>query len=105
MRTQWIKPIERMFACWGVPYVKTYGLSVQASNWSEVRDGKKGKISKDMAVLAKRVKSARIRKPSPYICFLFCVMANTRKKNPDYMTAESAYWRENGWLDKVRPWK
>ncbi len=100
-----MKPIKRMLTYWGVPYVKTYGVAVQASNWSEVADKKKDKISKDIASLAKKIKNARVGKPSPYIRFLFYIMATTRKKNPDYMKDESVHWRENGWLDGARPWK
>ena len=100
-----IKPIKRMLDYWGVPYVKTYGVAVQASKWLEVQDEKKNKIKKDMVALGKRVESARVGKPSLYIRFLFGVMASVRRKNPDYMVSESVHWRENGWLDGVKPWK
>lgn len=99
-----IKPIKRMLAYWGVPYVKTYGIAVQASKWSEVKDAKKDKVRKDMSALAKKIKSAKIGKPSPYIRILFSIMASTRKKNPDYMASESVHWKENGWLDGEKPW-
>ena len=100
-----IKPIKRTLRYWGVPYVKTCGLAVQASNWSEVKDRKKDKIGKEMSALAKRIKSAKLGKPSPYIRFLFSTMVSTRKKNPDYLASESVYWRKNGWLDGGKPWK
>lgn len=100
-----IKPIKRTLAYWGVPYVKTYGLAVQATKWSEVNEDTKNKIRKDMTVLAKRVKSARIGKPSLYIRLLFDMMASIRKKNPDYMASETVHWKENGLLNKEKPWK
>lgn len=100
-----IKPIKRMLSYWGVPCVKTYGLSVQASGWSDVKEAKKEKIVKDMTALAGKIRRAKPGKPSPFIRFLFCMMANIRKKDPDYMPTESVHWRENGWLDKAKPWK
>ena len=100
-----IKPIKRTLAYWGIPYVKTYGLAVQATKWSEVNEDTKNKIRKDMTVLAKRVKSARIGKPSLYIRLLFDMMASIRKKNPDYMASETVHGKENGLLNKEKPWK
>lgn len=100
-----IKPIKRTLAYWGIPYVKTYGLAVQATKWSEVNEDTKNKIRKDMTVLAKKVKSARIGKPSLYIRLLFDMMASIRKKNPDYMASETVHWKENGLLNKEKPWK
>ena len=100
-----IKPVRRMLAYWGVPYIRTYGIAVKASNWSEVKEEKRRKIEKDMAALAGKIQHASCKKPSLYIRFLFTMMANIRKKNPDYMPEETKWWRENGWLEKKRPWK
>lgn len=99
-----IKPIKRALAYWGIPYIKTYGLAVQASNWFDVSDRKKEKIEKDMQALANRIAKATIKQPSPYIKMMFNMMAENRKKEQN-KTSETCYWKENGWLDKSRPWK
>lgn len=99
-----IKPVKRTLAYWGVPYIKCYGLAVQASNWSTVSDNKKKKIEKDMTSLAGKIKNARSKKPGLYIRFMFNMMALARK-NPNDTSSETNYWKENGWLDKARPWK
>lgn len=99
-----IKPIKRTLAYWGVPYVRTYGLAVQASHWSEVSKDKLNKINKDMSSLAAKIKSARVGKPSLYIRFMFLMMAYIRKKNPDYMPSETIHWKEDGLLNKTKPW-
>lgn len=99
-----VKQVEKMLKYWGIPYIKTYAVTVQASEWSEVKTEKKNRIDKDMEKLARKIKNKGPRKPSPYIRFLFNIMADIRRKNPDYMAAESVYWRENGWLDKSKPW-
>lgn len=100
-----IKPVKRTLAYWGVPYIKTYGLAVQASNWSEVKDDTKKKIDQDMETLAKKIKTAKPGKPSLYIRFLFHMMASVRRKNPDYMPAETMHWKKEGMLGRVKPWK
>ena len=62
----------------------------------------KDKIEKDMAALADRIEKAKVGKPSPYIRFMFNMMAMA-KKNPD--DPESEHWKKQGWLDGKRPWK
>ncbi|MDY3853525.1 MAG: NAD(P)H-dependent oxidoreductase [Butyribacter sp.] len=100
-----ISPIKRTLAYWGVPYIKTYGIAVQASNWYDVADKKKAKIEHDMTALAKKVKKAKTGKPSLYIRFMFHMMATVRKKNPDYAPSETLHWKSEGLLDNAKPWK
>lgn len=102
---QAMKPLKRALAYWGIPYIKTYGLAVQASCWADVAEGKKTKAKKDMTALADKIKSRKCGKPSLYIRFMFQMMALLRKKGEDSPSAETNYWRENGWLDKTKPWK
>lgn len=73
--------LKRTLAYWGVPYIKKYSIAVQASSWNDISQKKKDKIEKDITALAKGIKRARTRKPSPYIRFMFNMMALT-KKNP-----------------------
>ncbi len=94
--------LKRTLAYWGVPYIKKYSVAVQATGWKDVSQKKKDKIEKDITKLAKRVKKARVGKPSPYIRFMFGMMALT-KKNPD--DPESKHWQSQGWLDGKRPWR
>lgn len=99
-----IKPIKRTLAYWGIPNIKSYGIAVQASNWSEVKDRKKDKIEKDINVLARKIEDAKSKNPSLYIRFMFNMIAMNRKR-PNDISPETSYWREHGWLDKTRPWK
>ena len=94
--------LKRTLAYWGVPYVKKYSLSVQASNWNDVSQKKKDKIEKDITKIANKIKKSKQKKPSLYIRFMFNMMALT-KKNPD--DPESVQWQKQGWLDGTRPWK
>ena len=102
---QAIKTVKRTLAYWGVPYIKTYGVAVQASSWAEVKADKKVKIMKDMVSLAGKIRRASCGKPSPYIRFMFLMMVLSRKNQVGDVPAETSYWKENGWLDGRIPWK
>lgn len=100
-----IKPITRTLFYWGVPYVKSYGLSVQASSWKGVKPEKKMKIEKDIKALAKKIKKVKkIRVPFKNK-FMFNMMANMQKANMGSSPVEKEYWEKLGWLGKERPWK
>jgi len=36
--------------------------------------------------------------------FVFRMMSNMQKAGWNSSPTETEYWRENGWLDKKRPW-
>lgn len=96
------KDLKRTLAYWGVPYIRSYSLAVQASGWNEVSEKRKAKITKDITALAKKVKNAKCGVPSPYIRFMFAMM-KMAKKNDTHPEAE--YWRQQGWLDNKKPWR
>lgn len=48
--------IKKALFYWGVPYIKTYGIAVQAANWEGVSEKKKTRIRRDME---------RLPRPSP----------------------------------------
>lgn len=100
-----IKPVARSLFYWGIPWIKKYGISVQAMNWESVSVKKKEKINKDMAKLAKKI--AKEKKPHVPIKtkFMFWMMGNMQKANWGSGPAEKKYWEEKGWLQKERPWK
>ena len=101
-----IQTVKRALAYWGVPYIKTYGKALQASSWQEVSQKNKDKIQKDMTKLAHKIKKDKCGKPSLYILFMFFMMARSRKQDEEMtIPSETLYWKENGWLDKQRPWK
>ena len=101
-----IQVVKRTLAYWGVPYIKTYGKALQASCWEEVSQKNKDKIEKDMKALAIKIKKDKYGKPSLYIRIMFLIMAFSRKHDhSSTLPAETIYWKDNGYLDKQRPWK
>lgn len=99
-----IKDVATALFYWGVPYIKEYGIAVQAMNWAQVTDKKKEKINADMVSLAKK-----ISKQTPHVGiktkFMFNMMRMMQIKNLGSGESEKTYWKERGWLDKERPWK
>ena len=99
-----MKDITTALFYWGVPYVKTYGISVQAACWEDVKENKKQKISSDMVKLASKVKKAK-GKVGLKTKGIFAVMRLMQVKNMGSGEADRSYWEKHGWLGKGRPWK
>lgn len=100
-----IKDITTALFYWGVPYIKSYGLALQAMNWEMVSSKKKEKIQKDTACLAKKLSNGK----KPYVGirtrFIFKMMAGMQSVGFGSSPLEKEYWKSNGWLGKKRPWK
>ncbi len=100
-----IKDITNTLLYWGVPYVLSYGISVQAMNWNAVADKKKEKIDKDTTKLADKVLEKKHVKAGIKTKALFMMMRMMQKMGWGSSDAEKEYWEQKGWLDKGRPWK
>ena len=100
-----MKDITNTLFYWGVPYVKSYGVAVQAMSWDGVNEKKKVKIEKDTAKLARKLSVGK--KPSVGIKtrFMFKVMGVMQSAGMGSSPVEKEYWEQNGWLGKKRPWK
>lgn len=100
-----MKDITNTLFYWGVPYVKSYGVAVQAMSWDGVNEKKKAKIEKDTEKLARKLSVGK--KPSVGIKtrFMFKVMGVMQSAGMGSSPVEKEYWEQNGWLGKKRPWK
>ena len=100
-----MKDITNTLFYWGVPYVKSYGVAVQAMSWDGVNEKKKVKIEKDTVKLARKLSVGK--KPSVGIKtrFMFKVMGAMQSAGMGSSPVEKEYWEQNGWLGKKRPWK
>ncbi len=88
---------------WGVGKIYKYGIAVRAMKWADVPQEKKDKIRNDMLSLAAKIKAKNGNvKPSLKTKAFFSIMSMIVKKRPQ--SADYAYWKEKGWLDKKRPW-
>ena len=100
-----VKDIANTLFYWGVPYVKSYGIAVQAMNWNGVSTKKKDKIESTTSKLARAL--SKDKKPTVGIKtrFFFKVMGMMQKAGMGASPIEKEYWEQNGWLAKERPWR
>lgn len=99
-----IKDISNTLFYWGVPYIKTYGIAVQAMNWDQVSEKKKIKIQSDIVKLSKAIESEKIH-IGINTKIMFNFMRIMQINNWGSSKVEKDYWEANGWLEKKRPWK
>ena len=100
-----IKDITDALFYWGIPYILPYGITIQAMNWNGVSDKNKEKIEKDTTKLAKKVAKKKAVKVGLKTKTIFMLMRMMQKANLGSGEADRAYWEQNGWLDKERPWR
>ena len=99
-----IKDITDALFYWGVPYVKSYGIAVQAMNWEMVSAKKKEIIKKNIARLVKLLSAKSEVRVGMKTKFMFYIMRMMQKKGLGSSPTEKEYWQRNGWLDNKRPW-
>ena len=99
-----IKDVKTMLFYWGVPYVKTYGIAVQAMNWNGVSDKKKAAIGKRVERLAGTVRRKTKVRAGLKTKLMFNVMRMMQKKDWGASPKEKEYWERQGWLGSARPW-
>lgn len=100
-----IKIVKKSLLFWGIPYIKSYGVSVQAMNWNMVKSKKKEKIEVDINKLAKKIDKVGMPKTGIKSKFIFNMMANMHGAGWDASPTEKQYWEKHGWLGKTRPWR
>lgn len=98
------KDIQNTLFYWGVPYIKEYGIAVQAMSWEQVSDKKKDKIKQDIEKLARKISKTQQPCVGFKTRFMFGIMRMMQNKGWGSSPEEKEYWEANGWLDKKRPW-
>ena len=98
------KDIQNTSFYWGVPYIKEYGIAVQAMSWEQVSDKKKARIKQDIEKLENKISNKRNVYVGFKTKFMFGIMRMMQKKGLGSSPEDKEYWKENGWLDKKRPW-
>ena len=99
-----VKDISNTLFYWGVPYIKSYGVAVQAMSWEKVSKEKKERIKKDVQKMAKNLKNKKVQ-VGLKTKFMFGIMRMMQLKDWGSSPEEKEYWKEQGWLGKQRPWK
>ena len=99
-----VKDVTDALFYWGIPYILSYGICIQAMNWDGVSEKKKDRIEKDTARIANKVLKKKKASPGIKTKLLFSLMRMMQKANFGSGEGDKTYWEKNGWLENVRPW-
>ena len=105
------KDIKDSLSWWGISYIKNSHFKLMSEiHWDKLPEKKRAAMTKGMASMARKFSAIDYSKPAhtnliTKAKFYVVRMMQTGlgKDNPEY--TDYKYWKENGWLDKVRPWK
>lgn len=98
------KSIAKQMFWMGVPKVYRFHKNVKSSTWQMVSNKIKESIDKGTTKLSRKVEAnIGIVRPGLRLRFLFTIMRSMQKSN-NWNEVDKNYWKENGWLDKKRPW-
>ena len=100
-----MQPIKDSLFYWGVTYIKTYGLPVQAMNWDMVKPERKAKIEKEIDHIASKIDCSKPPLIGFKTNFIFDKMKMTHFEGWEFSPVALDYCQERGWLGKTRPWK
>lgn len=105
------KDIKDSLSWWGISYIKKCNFKLMSEiQWDKLNEKKRLEMTKGMAKMARKFSGLDYSKKAhtdliTKAKFYMVRMLQTRlgKDNPEY--TDFKYWKANGWLDKVRPWK
>ena len=105
------KDIKDSLSWWGVSEIKTCSFKLMGDvAWDKLSEKKRKKMTATLKAAANKMKQIDYSKPARTglavkLKFLAVRMMQTNlgKTDPEYV--DYKYWKENGWIDKVRPWK
>lgn len=100
-----VKDVADALFYWGIPFIVSYGICIQAMNWNGVGDKKKLKIEKDTTKIANKVLKKRNVRVGFKTKAVFMMMRMLQKAYMASGEADREYWEKNGWLEKERPWR
>ncbi len=104
------KDIADSLSWWGVSDIRIRSFKVLSDiNWNKIPEKKRESMTSSLKKLASQMLKVNYSKAphtklSVKLKFLAVRMMQSGlgKQDPDY--TDYKYWKENGWLDQVRPW-
>ena len=105
------KDIKDSLSWWGVSYIKVYSFKLMSEiQWDKIPEKKRKQISTKLVSAADKIKRIDFSRPArtnvvTKLKFYAVRMLQTGlgKDNPEY--TDFKYWKNQGWIDKTRPWK
>ena len=105
------KDIKDSLSWWGVSSIKVISFKLMSEIlWDKLPAEKKDKMTGDLKKLASKMAFVDYSKPAHTglivkgkFMAVRMLQTNLGKTNPEY--TDFKYWKEKGWIGKVRPWK
>ncbi|MCR4671011.1 MAG: NAD(P)H-dependent oxidoreductase [Saccharofermentans sp.] len=105
------KDIKDSLSWWGVSYIKKCKFKLMSDIvWDRLAEKKKNEITKKITSTGRKFADIDYGKPAHVnlmtkakFYMVRMLQTDLGKKDPEY--TDYKYWKSNGWLDKVRPWK
>ena len=105
------KDIKDSLSWWGVSAIKVVSFKLMSEiDWNKIEDKRKNIFIKKLKGVAAKMHAIDYSRPAHTnlpvkFKFLAVRMLQTSlgKQNPEY--TDYKYWKANGWIDKVRPWR
>ena len=105
------KDIKDSLSWWGISEIKVISFKLMSEiDWNKIEDKRNNEFTNKLQSVAKKMHAVNYAKPAhtglPVKFKFFAVrmlQTSLGKQNPEY--TDYKYWKANGWIDKVRPWK
>ncbi len=106
-----VKDIKDSLSWWGISYIRTCSFKLMSEiHWDKISEKKRDEMNKKLNSMARKMLSIDYSKPahtSPVTKIKFYIVRMIQtglgKDNPEY--TDFKYWKSNGWIDGVRPWR
>ena len=105
------KDIKDSLSWWGISNIRVCSFKLMSDiQWDKIAEKKKRKMTDKLVKTAGKIKRMDFTRPARTKlitkCKFYAVrMMQTGLGNDDPEYTDFKYWKANGWLDKVRPWK
>ena len=105
------KDIRDSLSWWGVSSIRVYSFKLMSDvRWEKIPEKKRKQMTEKLVHAAVRIKSIDFSHPARTNLITKCKFYAVRmlqtglgKKDPEY--TDYKYWKNNGWIDKTRPWR
>ena len=105
------KDIKDSLSWWGVSSIRVVSFKLMSEiDWNKIDEKKKASFQKKLNSVAEKMHAIDYNRPAhtnlaTKAKFYVVRMLQTGlgKQDPEY--TDYKYWKENGWIDKVRPWR
>ncbi|MCR5683978.1 MAG: NAD(P)H-dependent oxidoreductase [Lachnospiraceae bacterium] len=105
------KDIKDSLSWWGISSIKSLSFKLMSEiRWDKIPEEKRSRITSKLVNAAERIKRIDFTRPArtglgtkSKFYAVRMLQTGLGKANPEY--TDYKYWKNNGWIDKERPWK